>query len=90
MSLKGRMIDAAGGENAANFKVGTMNPLHSIISNVDSELGGELISDPKDLYPYLACLETLVSYSNEPEESMLQTAIWSKHTRWNMRFKEAL
>ena len=89
--LKGKLTDAAGGDNAANVEIGPINnPLHSIFSNVDIELCGKLISDPNGFYPYRAYIETLLSYSKEPQESLLQIAIWSTDTPWKMAIKDSV
>ena len=69
------MTDAAGGDNAANVEIGpSNNPLHSVFSNVDIELGGKLLSDPNGLYPYRAYIETLLSYSKEARCSRIAVA----------------
>ena len=89
--VKGKIIDATGGDNAATVEIGPLNnPLHSIFSNVDIDLGGNLISDPNGLYPYRAYIETLLSYSKEAQESLLQTAIWSTDTPGKMAIKDSV
>ena len=45
---------------AADSNVGPINcTFHSLFRNIDVELNGKLITDPNELYPYRAYIETL-------------------------------
>ena len=44
------------------------------------ELNGRSVSDPNQLYPYRAYLETLLNYSKETQETRLLTEGWVRDT----------
>ena len=45
------------------------NTLNSLFTNIEVELGGKIISDPSNLYPYRAYLETLLSVPKDVLET---------------------
>ena len=89
--MNGKIIDALDVDNGATVEISPINnPLHSVFSHVDIQLGGKLISDPNGLYPYRAYLVTLLSYSKEAQEKLLQNAIWSKETTVKMAINDSV
>ena len=54
--------------------------LHSMFSDVSVFLGGVQVSSCSGAYPYLAYLQTLLSYSMEPKFAQLQGAFWHHDT----------
>ena len=51
-------------------------PLHSLFREVSVELNGRSVSDPNQMYPYRAYLETLLNYSKETQETRLLCEGW--------------
>ena len=89
--MKGRLTNAAVADKGTPGEIAPINnSMHSILSNVDNYLLGKTISDPNGLYPYRAYIETLLRYSKEAQESLLQTAIWSKDTPGKMAIKDSV
>ncbi|XP_064635795.1 uncharacterized protein F54H12.2-like [Lineus longissimus] len=60
-----------------NEKVGPVNYFfHSLFSQIDLSLNGQLVTSSNNTYPYRAYIETLLSYGLEAKRSQLQSALW--------------
>jgi len=59
-------------------------PIHSMFREVDVEMNGKSVSEPNNLYPYRAYLETLLIYSKETQESRLLSEGWVRDTAGQM------
>lgn len=78
-------ITAADGTNVAADIAGPINlPLHSMFSRVEVDLNGKSISDPTNLYPFRAYLETLLTHDKDVQDTQLENAIWKKDTPGQM------
>ena len=51
-------------------------PMHSLFREVDVEMNGKSVSEPNNLYPYRAYLETLINFSRETQESRMLCEGW--------------
>ena len=56
-------------------------PLHSLFREMSVELNGRSVSDPNQMYPYLAYLETLLNSSKETQETRLLTEGWVRDSQ---------
>jgi hypothetical protein len=54
--------------------------MHSLFSDVSVSLNEKLVSPPSSLYPYRACIVTLLSYGPATKESQLTGVMWYKDT----------
>ena len=62
---------------ADNGKVGPVNNfLHSMFNQIDVFLNHKLVSQPNNVYPCRAYLETLLNYNSEAKESHLSAGLW--------------
>jgi hypothetical protein len=61
---------------ATDCTAGINHLLHSLFSQCTISLVGTQITQATELYPYRAYLETLLTYSNDAENSHLQMAFW--------------
>ena len=71
---------------ADDCKTGTVNSLlHSLFKEVTVQLNGKTVSDPSNMYPYRAYLETLINSSEEVQKYRLQAEGWhkDKHDKMN-------
>ena len=70
------------GQDAANPEfAGPVNLfMHSLFKNVVLEIGGQIISDTSNNYPYRSYLETLLHYGRDAKASHLQEALYYKDT----------
>ncbi len=84
--LRAKITMANDANIAAALPVGPVNlTLHSLISNIDVELCGKVVSDPNGLYMYRAYLETLLTFPKDCMDTQLQNAIWYKDTAGHMQ-----
>jgi len=58
--------------------------LHSLFSQVDIQLNGSVITSSTNTYPYLAILETLLSYGEDAKKTQLKSALYYKDTAGQM------
>jgi hypothetical protein len=64
--LEAKITKADGTDLDENAKVGPVNNwFHSLFSQVDLALNGELVTPSNNTYPYRAYVETLLSYGEE-------------------------
>ena len=54
--------------------------MHSLFSDVSVSLSEKLVSPPTRMYPYMAYIETLLSYGPTAKESQLTGVMWYKDT----------
>lgn len=52
--------------------------MHSLLCDVSVSLNGKLVSSPTSMYPYMAYIETLLSYGPAAKESQLTGVMWYK------------
>lgn len=72
-----KITKANGDDLEDNEKVGPINnTLHSQFSQVDLSLNGELVTSSNNTYPYVAYIQTLLSYGEEAKKSQLQASLW--------------
>jgi len=77
LHVKAKITNADGTDLAENAKVAPINNwLHSLFSQVDLSLNGELVTSSNNTYPYRCYLETLLSYGQEAKKSQLQSSLW--------------
>ena len=75
--IEAKITKADGTALEENAKVGPVNLwLHSLFSQIDLSLNGELVTSSNNTYPYRAYLETLLSYGQEAKKSQLQSSLW--------------
>jgi hypothetical protein len=79
-------ITKADGDNLEpGDKVGPINCfLHSLFRNIDVELNGKLITDPNELYPYRAYIETLFDVTHRWTVNRGREIGWFKDTSAHM------
>jgi hypothetical protein len=66
-------------------KVGPINNfLHSLFRNIDVELNGKLITDPNELYPYRALVETMFDATDRWAANRGREIGWAKDTAGQM------
>ena len=58
--------------------------LHSLFSQVDIQLNGSVITSSTNTYPYLAILETLLSYGEDAKKTQLKSALYYKDAAGQM------
>ena len=77
------------GLNIGANTAGPINlPLHSMFREIFVKLNGRNVSDTSPLYPYRACLETLLNFSKETQDTRLQCEGWTKDSSENMGITE--
>jgi hypothetical protein len=54
--------------------------LHTMFKNVELHVGGKLISDTSNTYPYRSYLEAILHYGSDAKRSHLQEALYYKDT----------
>ena len=83
--VRAKITNATGGDVTDTTEIGPINqPIHSMFSNIDVELGGKMISDPNGLYPYRAYIESLLIYTKDAQESHMLSSLWYNDTRSRM------
>ena len=80
LHLRVKMTKADGTNMTANTGAIINLPLHSLFREVSVELNGRSVSNPNQLYPYRAYLETLLNYSKETQQTRLLTEGWVRDT----------
>ena len=76
LHLRVKMTKADGANMDANTGAVINLPMHSLFREVSVEMNGKSVSEPNNLYPYRAYLETLVNFSRETQESRLLSEGW--------------
>lgn len=75
-------------ENGQNIDADTAGPVnlafHSLFREVSVEMNGRPVSEPNQLYPYRAYIETVLNYCKEVQETRLLTEGWVKDTTGKM------
>ncbi|XP_064622574.1 uncharacterized protein F54H12.2-like [Lineus longissimus] len=75
--LELKVTKADGTDLEENAKVGPVNNLlHTLFSQIDLSLNGQLVTSANNTYPYRAYIETLLSYGEEAKKSQLQAGLW--------------
>lgn len=70
LELKCKIKRVDGANLDGTDKVGLVNfPLHSMTSQIDAYLGGKLVTNSNNTYPYLSAIEKLLTYSKDTFES---------------------
>ena len=65
--------------DADGCKTGAVNQLlHSMFKDVIVQFNNKTVSDPSNMYPYRAYLETLINASKEVQKYRLQAEGWYK------------
>ncbi|XP_038058761.1 uncharacterized protein F54H12.2-like [Patiria miniata] len=83
--VRAKITKADGSNLTAADHVGPVNLfLQSLFSQIDVSLNERLISPSTPTYPYLAILETLLSYGSDAMKSQLTTALFYKDTAGKM------
>jgi hypothetical protein len=91
LHVKVRIVKADGTDLAADSNVGPINcTLHSLFRNIDVELNGKLITDPNELYPYRAYIETLFDATDRWAFNRGREIGWAKDTPGKMDVCNAL
>ena len=79
--IKAKIVKNSGANLEATTKAGPVNLwFHSLFSQVDIQLGHQLVTPSVNTYPYKAYLETLLSYGSDAKESQLTAEMWYKDT----------
>ena len=74
-------MNTDGSDLDAGTDVGPVNFLmHSLFSDVSVGLSEKLVSPPTSMYPYRACIESLLIYGPAAKESHLTGVMWYKDT----------
>lgn len=77
--LRCKVVDSAGTLVAADADVGVVNMLfHALFNKVDVMVGGRLITQSSDTYPWKAALETILNFGNDAKSSQLISIGYSK------------
>lgn len=85
LEVKAKIVKGTGNALADTDVVGPVNLwLHSLFSQVDVVLNGQVISAPNHTYPYRAYLETLCSYGGDAKSSQLSSLLFAKDTPGQM------
>jgi hypothetical protein len=78
-------ITKANGTNIDAASAGPVNlALHSLWREMTYELNGRPVSEPNQLYPYRALIETVLNYSEEVQKTRLVAEGWLKDTAGKM------
>ena len=79
-------------ENGTNIDADTAGPvnlgLHSLFREMSIELNGRPVSEPNQLYPYRAYIETILNYCSDVHETRLLTEGWKKDTAEKMQITD--
>ncbi|KAI8484230.1 hypothetical protein Bbelb_380150 [Branchiostoma belcheri] len=79
--VRAKIVRANGADLAGDAKVGPVNLwLHSLFQQVDVSLGGKLITDATNCYPYRAYLETLLNFGSEAKQTQLTSSLFYQDT----------
>ncbi|CAH1240717.1 Hypp6073 [Branchiostoma lanceolatum] len=79
--VRAKIVRANGADLPNDAKVGPVNLwLHSLFSQVDATLGGKLVTDASNVYPYRAYLETLLNFGSEAKQTQLTSALFYQDT----------
>jgi len=62
--------------------------LHSLFSQIDVTVGDRLVSGATNSYPYVAYLESLLSFSPDVKESQLASSLWVHDNNKDENFKK--
>ena len=74
-------MNTDGSDSDPDTEVGPVNLwMHSLFSDVSVSLSGKLVSPPTSMYPYMAYIETLLSYEPATKVSPLTGMMWYKDT----------
>ena len=85
MRVKMKVVKADGSDLGAEDKVSVTNyPIGTIFSQVDVNLGGSMISNSTNTYPYRAYLETLLNFGADAWNSQLSMSLFNKDTANHM------
>ena len=85
LKVKLKIVKGDGSDLEATDKVTLTNyPIGSIFSQVDVNLGGTIVSNSTNTYPYRAYLETLLNFSDDARKSQLTMGLFTKDTANNM------
>ncbi|XP_078693744.1 uncharacterized protein F54H12.2-like [Branchiostoma floridae x Branchiostoma belcheri] len=79
--VRAKIVRATGADLPGDAKVGPVNLwLHSLFQQVDVSLGGKLITDATNCYPYRAYLETLLNFGSEAKQTQLTSSLFYQDT----------
>ena len=74
--VQAKIIQPNGNALAAAANTAPVNLfLHSLFSQVDTQLNGTLVTSSTNTYPYRAILETLLSYGEDAKKTQLTSAL---------------
>ena len=83
--VQAKIIQPNGNALAAAANTAPVNLfLHSLFSQVDTQLNGTLVTSSTNTYPYRAILETLLSYGEDAKKTQLTSALYYKDTAGQM------
>ena len=79
--IRAKIVRPDGSDLPQDAKVGPVNLwLQSLWSQVDVSLGGKLVTDATNCYPYRAYLETLLNYGSEAKQTQLTSGLFYQDT----------
>ncbi|XP_019617759.1 PREDICTED: uncharacterized protein F54H12.2-like [Branchiostoma belcheri] len=79
--VRAKIVRPNGADLPGDAKVGPVNLwLHSLFQQVDVSLGGKLITDATNCYPYRAYLETLLNFGSEAKQTQLTSSLFYQDT----------
>lgn len=85
LCVRARVVPAVGANLDTDSVLGPVNNwLHSLFSHVEISLNDTLVTPSTNTYPYLAYIDTLLSYGVQAKEAQFTSTLWYKDTAGHM------